>query len=59
VPARARASDFPGGRRLELAKAGSIDVQLVVAEIALGNRSAHTFLFSIAVEASEGSTGEA
>lgn len=51
--------DFPGGRRLDLAEAGRIDVRLEETRSPKGNRSAHAFLFSIAQEASEGSTGEA
>jgi len=51
--------DFPGGRRLDPANAGSIDVRPVEAGSPKGNRSAHAFLFSIVPEASEGSTGEA
>jgi hypothetical protein len=51
--------DFPGGRRLDLAKAGSIDVRPDETRSTKGNRSARAFLFSIVPEASEGSTGEA
>ena len=39
--------DFPGGRRLDLAKAGSIDVRPDETRSAKGNGSARAFLFSI------------
>jgi hypothetical protein len=51
--------DFPGGRRLDLENAGSIDVRPVETRSPKGNGSARAFLFSIVEEASEGSAGEA
>ena len=51
--------DFHGGRRLDLAEAGSIDVQPVETRSAMENGSARAFLLSIVPEASEGSIGEA
>jgi hypothetical protein len=51
--------DFHGGRRLDPAEAGGIDVPLVETGSAMESGSARAFLISIVLEASEGRRGEA